>query len=529
MTGAPGFLEFFILEASEYVEQLDGLLVGARGNDLDIDTLQRLSRALRGSATMAKLQGFANVAAAMERVARAMRDGELRWDPALRGALVAAIDDLKTLLHAARDWSPADDQRAAARATELTLFAPPRTSSAFRPAGERTTPGGSSYLGNEAANIAAGLELLTTRPGDTQTASNVLGRIRALRGVAEVKEIGQLSDVLEATEDAAHGLDADASMSVEARRVLASATSYLRVLADALRGSGSIDAPSAARDEFSVAVADWRAHAGDAERVVPIAELFYEDGAPGVLEASTNPPTSPQSRFRLEIVSLSEHLRGVVDGLRRAPDADAVSRGRRELGRALRALRASAQSFGQSGVASRVADHLAPVRLEVPDLAALDALAASLAEPPTTGERTTQQVRRAAVIEPEISPRVTRPTPAVAQAEARESVAETAAPAPVSAPPIAPSPPPASVDFAGSAALLDSTIAMLDELASVPLFAPSPIPEDVIVPIDSLLYRGRAALDRAVELRDSLRRAGQSPDAEELEELFDLVELARAE
>ena len=50
MTGAPpggggagGFLEFFILEASEYVEQLDGLLLRAGSIDPDVDTLQRLS------------------------------------------------------------------------------------------------------------------------------------------------------------------------------------------------------------------------------------------------------------------------------------------------------------------------------------------------------------------------------------------------------------------------------------------------------------------------------------------------------
>jgi hypothetical protein len=48
------------------------------------------------------------------------------------------------------------------------------------------------------------------------------------------------------------------------------------------------------------------------------------------------------------------------------------------------------------------------------------------------------------------------------------------------------------------------------------------------VPIESLLYRGRAALDRAVEIRDELRAAPTgNPTA--LDELFDLLELARAE
>ncbi|HEX3865627.1 MAG TPA: hypothetical protein VHV78_02705, partial [Gemmatimonadaceae bacterium] len=368
----------------------------------------------------------------------------------------------------------------------------------------------------------AGLELLTTRPGDAQTASNVLGRIRALRGVAEVKEVPALADVLEATEEAAHGLDSGATMSAETRRVLETATAYLRVLTPALRGNGSVDAPSTARDEFAMAVSDWRARSGDADRVIPIADLFYSDGIPGVIETSTNPPTSPQSRFRLEIVSLAEHLRGVVDSLRRAPDADAISRGRRELGRSLRALQSSAQSFGQAGIASRIAEHTSPGPLESPDLLALDSLATSLAEPSATTERVTQQVRRASLTDADVDARMSQPTP-VARTPERPSVAQTPSAA-ESRQSVA-----TARTHADPTTLIDSTIARLDELTSAPLIAPVPIPEDVVVPIGSLVYRGRSALDRALEIRDTLRRAGPSSDPAALEELFDLVELAHAE
>jgi hypothetical protein len=82
--------------------------------------------------------------------------------------------------------------------------------------------------------------------------------------------------------------------------------------------------------------------------------------------------------------------------------------------------------------------------------------------------------------------------------------------------------------LAGSpnAASLESTIAAFDSLSAERLAEPVGLNEDV-VPVDALLYRGRAALDRAVELRDALRRAGGQPAAEVLEELYDLVELAR--
>jgi hypothetical protein len=77
--------------------------------------------------------------------------------------------------------------------------------------------------------------------------------------------------------------------------------------------------------------------------------------------------------------------------------------------------------------------------------------------------------------------------------------------------------------------LLDSTIDALDALGENPFAAPVTIPEDTVVPIDTLLYRGRAALDRAVEIRDEIRRRGAPSDQAALDELFDLLDLARAE
>src|ERR1700712_2753285 len=98
MTAPAGFLDFFVLEASEYVEQLDALILQGGAAGPDIDALQRSARALRGSATMAKLPAFAEMASGIERIGRALRDRTLPWDAALRGALVATVDDCKLLL-----------------------------------------------------------------------------------------------------------------------------------------------------------------------------------------------------------------------------------------------------------------------------------------------------------------------------------------------------------------------------------------------------------------------------------------------
>jgi hypothetical protein len=74
--------------------------------------------------------------------------------------------------------------------------------------------------------------------------------------------------------------------------------------------------------------------------------------------------------------------------------------------------------------------------------------------------------------------------------------------------------------------LLDAGIAKLGALKTAPLVAPAPLPEQPAVPIDVLLYRGRAAIERCREIRDQVRSAGGPVDAETLGELFDLLDLA---
>jgi len=80
----------------------------------------------------------------------------------------------------------------------------------------------------------------------------------------------------------------------------------------------------------------------------------------------------------------------------------------------------------------------------------------------------------------------------------------------------------------GAASSLDEGIAALDSFAAQPFAEPAPV-EEGVVPIDALLYRGRAAVERAVQLRDQIRQAGGTPAPELLGELFDLLDLALAE
>lgn len=576
MTSPAGLIDFFILEASDYVEQIDAVLARAAGAAPDAEALQRSARALRGSATMAKLSPFAELAAAVERVARAMRGGSLPWEPALAGAVTAAIDDLKLLLHAARNWSGAEEQRARTRTAELTRYAPERTTPA--------TPAASSafgFLAGETSNIAAGIELVVARPDDREGAANVLRRIRAIRGLAGIREVPLLGDAMEAAESAAKSLElGQAPLGPEALALLRASAAVLRASANALRDGHPTDV-AAERARFHEALDRWQDADSARDRIVPIRQLYFKDTGPHLVELAPSPPTYPHQRFRLEMVSQVEHLRGLVADARIAPDDAARERMRRELRRTLRTLSDLATSFGEGEIAEFVDEHLDAARtLDPKALDALDQMAAVLSRPDLEGDALSEQIeqvkaeramsagagamggalatpqRPAEVVRPAAPTPSTAPTPVVAPPAPRVAAPPpmpTAAPVgsgftpahgvtatqtPTrSAPPLATprglTPPHGArvvTPAAGQAltSALDSGIAGLDALSLRPLTPSAPLPEQPPVPIGQLLYRGRAALERAIEIRDHIRTSGAPPSPEALGELFDLLDLAQA-
>jgi HPt (histidine-containing phosphotransfer) domain-containing protein len=551
MTAPVGFLDFFVLEASDYIEQLDAQLQASGESRPEPDELQRVARALRGSATMAKLGVFAEIAAGVERVGRALKEGALPWDPALRGVLVAAVDDCKLLLRNVRNWSPGDDTRARGRIDELTHYAPLRPAT---PLASSTTTGHDSYLATESANIGAGLELLATRPSDRGAAANVLRRVRALRGIASVKDHPWLADVLESAELAAHPLElGESTLSPERIVLLNSSASLLRSVAAAIRAGKVVDPESKDVSGFVAALDTLQERESGTERVVPIAELFFHDGGPTLVDAAPNPPTSPAERFRLEVVSQGEHLQRLVADARGARDESSRDRVRRLLRQALRSLRLAAESFGERDVADFVASHGdAVVRLDSRALDSLAEVATLLAQPGSAGGSLGERLQAL---------RATRGTPPAPVVAPPPPVAHTpsAMMTPISASPIIPGPPvpagtadriaPAAAAVAGAAStvsgagaelprratpgsgaalgeLLERGIRTLGTLPKTPLSSPVALPEQPPVPIDVLLYRGRAAIERARAIRDEARTTNGPIDPEMLAELYDLIDLA---
>ncbi|HTR79073.1 MAG TPA: Hpt domain-containing protein [Gemmatimonadaceae bacterium] len=540
MTGPAPLLDFFVLEAVEYLEQLDAILSRTpAGSVPDTAAVQRLARALRGSATMAKLSAFAEVAAGIERMGRGLQNGTVQWTPGVGASLIGAVDDLKILVRSARTWSAADTERAGARVAELARYAPlPVSSTAPTP----VVTGGLTFFATETMNIAAGVELLATRPDDRDAAGQVLKRLRALRGVAGIKDVPGLVDVLDATEDAAMGLERGTGpVSPRGEAVLRAAASVLRRCSNELRDGAAADSRASERLAFAEAVERWFEHEEHDETVVPIEELFYADQGPHIVSAALHPPTSSGERFRLELVSSGENLRGLVEAAD-ATHGEATPRTRREFRRAIRGVAAVARSFGDRTSAGFFDDVAAGLATAKPlDLTELAHIAAALTNPgphgellfaKLAGERSADVERppEAAVADVPLPPapvsRSSFKTPLMVEQVDGEPQAST--PPRDGRPSVR-----ASSDEASTAAtrdLLDAGVSAIGRLAGRSLATPASIPQAEIVSIESLLYRGRGALVRAIELRDELRRSGSlGAPPETLDELFDLLDLALAD
>jgi chemotaxis protein histidine kinase CheA len=520
-----GLLDFFVLEGSECVEQLDGLLARAASGAPDLDAFARNARALRGSATMAKAHGITEVANALERIVKGLRDGSIQWTPHVREEIVATVDDLKILIRGVRMWGSAEAERATQRTRALNALAPAglRASSPTPVA----IAGSAAFLAAQTSDVAAGLLRFAEDPGPPATFTDTLARIRALRGVAALLDLPPLAEVVAAVDDAAKGLELGSAAPNDAlRNLFRAAAVVLREASDAIKAGGRPDAGTNAVFAFTVAAQGFVEGPADDEHVVPIHTLFPDDGGNHIVHAEPNPPTTPAERFKLEVVSRAEHLRRLVGDARRAADAPSRQRLSHELRNAIRALTRSAGSFGESVVANSLNALLEGVAtLDALSLTGLDEAGALLASRANTP------------LAPRIAEIVARATPARSATPIRATPAVAATPAyartPAAATPIAPVPSVAPVTRALSGTalhdLLGAGISGLASLDSIPLAEPTELEDDGVVPIQDLLYRGRAALRRAAQLGQSFRGLGAPPSEDDLAELYDLLELAEAE
>ena len=127
MTTPGRLLDFFTLEAGEYLIRLESLVTGQNMQPADATHFAAAARGLRGSATMAKAGGLAQLATSVERIASGVVRGSISWEPELQRSLVGAIEDLKLLVRSVRQWRAEQDARVEQSLSRLSRYAPPET------------------------------------------------------------------------------------------------------------------------------------------------------------------------------------------------------------------------------------------------------------------------------------------------------------------------------------------------------------------------------------------------------------------
>ena len=528
--------DFFALEAGEYLERLDTLL--AVGDSPGADELVRLARALRGSALMANQHAIARTAAALEALARAVREGRRAWDPQTKQLAVRGVDDLKIFVRRAPTWSDADTAKAEALSQELEQLAG-RPSAQVRAAEALGLDAGArAFVAREGAAIASALDraaqALRANPLAHDPLQHVLRALQPLRGLAAMNDLPPLPDLLEGIERAIAelsraGIDPPANVG---ELFQAGATAIAR----AAREVAELGRPDPEGPDFRQFAAQLVRFLQSEPDVVSIGTLYYGDSGPHIVSRGI-PAARPSTLGRLELVSHGDHLRQAADSLERAPSATQRELRAHTLGTTFRAL----ANAGGGVLADRVAQFAIAAREAVASGVAVTSPAAVAAELRRAGD---VLARSAGGDEEALAAELDAVTAAI-RAVQPDAPPPAPRPMPPSPPPPRPAPPadapvPETADLVGSwtayqrlagggigAASLDELLAGGPRAAApVPPSPPSPLAEPAVVDVGSLLYRGDRALARAQELRAAAKQASGDSLRAFVEEVCDLVALA---
>jgi len=528
--------DFFALEAGEYLERLDTLL--AVGDSPGADELVRLARALRGSALMANQHAIARTAAALEALARAVREGRRAWDPQTKQLAVRGVDDLKIFVRRAPTWSDADTAKAEALSQELEQLAG-RPSAQVRAAEALGLDAGArAFVAREGAAIASALDraaqALRANPLAHDPLQHVLRALQPLRGLAAMNDLPPLPDLLEGIERAIAelsraGIDPPANVG---ELFQAGATAIAR----AAREVAELGRPDPEGPDFRQFAAQLVRFLQSEPDVVSIGTLYYGDSGPHIVSRGI-PAARPSTLGRLELVSHGDHLRQAADSLERAPSATQRELRAHTLGTTFRAL----ANAGGGVLADRVAQFAIAAREAVASGVAVTSPAAVAAELRRAGD---VLARSAGGDEEALAAELDAVTAAI-RAVQPDAPPPAPRPMPPSPPPPRPAPPadapvPETADLVGSwtayqrlagggigAASLDELLAGGPRAAApVPPSPPSPLAEPAVVDVGSLLYRGDRALARAQELRAAAKQASGESLRAFVEEVCDLVALA---
>lgn len=482
-----GLLDFFVLEASDLVDRLQRVATTDEPQGPDAAMLLKLARELRGSATMARLSGFSEAAAGLERGARLLHEGRIAWTPGLGTVVTDSVTELRSLIPMARLWGESHDQRA-------------------RTAGDRLTAVLDAVERHGALmQSGAGATLAGLTPAEVPK--------RAVAAFADPIHQGA------AAPDVPPPLSAPAPPTPVALR--------------------SVDSASATMPQPAMAAMS------DAHMpIVPIASLAPSSDVDAVVYRAPNPAISFAQRFIADIAPLVGSLRARLAPLRHGAmqqaSADMVAAFRP----VLLSLRDTAASYEHADI-HEFCDAVLTAQAPLPAAAAgaIDTALTVMMQQDLVAHVRAQKLAELRRVVFAASPlatgvqseRFSRRNFSFTPHTHAPITAAVAASLPV---PTTARPTPAAPSGRELSSLLSTSLERVRELDATPLDL-IPIPEPVgalpptasgrepdVVPIDTLLYRGPRALSRARHIVGQLRTGRVTHDPVLINELLDLVELA---
>ena len=585
MTNPLATADFFALEAGECLDRLETLV--GRSDGPPADEFLRTARVLRGAALMASQQPIARAAAGLEGLARAYRDGRRPWDPATREQAAQAIEEFRLLVRRVRQWGEPETARAGRLGVLLEGLAGRGPGAALDPGAaarseqpSELNAGVRAFVAREGALIASSLDraarAIQVAPGEREPLYAVIRRMQSLRGLAELSELVPLPEILDGIELAVGDLTRLFAPPPGVDEVIDAAALALTRISRDIAEHGRPEPESEEARRFTELL--LRAFAVERD-VVAVETLFYADDPAPITPPPSQPQFAPPAPLGpLELVSHGEHL---------CQSADLIARSRSAVERDLRlyhllgTLRAagtpgsdavagalvvfarSAREALAAGVAARATPALVSCLREAGELlrAVADADDRMLisrrildAAYRLDGLRMAESAPAplAAAAQPALEPERPAAAPVVYIASLDYDNPVVPIEALLYETPIVPieslgydEPPSvaAAGGLEGSYRTFDrlrrergSQTPSLDVLVGRALAEVVPAPSEgtVTVEIGALCYRGRAALERAVAVRQQLadelaRNGGLDAIQPLLQELLDLVPLALAE
>ena len=301
--------EFFALEAGESLDRLESLV---KRDTPPADELVRAARLLRGSALMAGHYHIARAAASLEAVARARRESRREWDAATREKIAQAIDDFRLLVRRVSQWDEADSSRAVRLGNELDALVGRSSAETATPDRDQINTGVRAFVVREGALIASALDragrALRATPGDREPLYTVIRKMQSLRGLAELGQLAPLPEILDGIELAVGDLTRLFAPPPGVDEVMTAAAQALTRISRDIADRGRPDPEAGEARRFTELL--LRAFAIEKD-VVPIESLFFAGDPEPVTPPEFKPPVAldPLGPLGpLELVSHGEHL-----------------------------------------------------------------------------------------------------------------------------------------------------------------------------------------------------------------------------